>query len=193
MTMYIGDYAEDNSDVNFKFTTRNKQGTPTTLSGAPAVSVFKSNVAGVTSTGVTLTVDFNSVTGLNNVKIDLSADSFYVAGEDYTVVLTAGTVDGINVAGEVLANFSIENRFVGAGSAGAGALETNITVQVSGLPVDGVEVWVTTDTAGSNVVAGALMTDTLGKCTFMLDPGDYYLWRKKAGYNFSNPQAITVS
>jgi hypothetical protein len=76
---------------------------------------------------------------------------------------------------------------------GAGASSQKITCKVGGNPIDGVEVWVTTDAAGYNVAAGTLSTDASGEVTFMLDPGDYYVWRQKAGYNFTNPQEITVT
>lgn len=109
--MYLGNYTEDYADLNFKFTTRDASGAPTTLSGTPAVSVYKSNDTTQSTAGVTLTADFDSVTGLNNVKVDLSADAFYAVGEDYAIVITAGTVDSNSVVGEVVATFSIENRF----------------------------------------------------------------------------------
>jgi hypothetical protein len=42
--------------------------------------------------------------------IDLSADAFYAIGANYTVVLSAATIDGLAI-NAVLAHFSIENRF----------------------------------------------------------------------------------
>jgi len=81
-----------------------------------------------------------------------------------------------------------------SGSAGSGALAVTVTVNdENSLPLDGVECWITTDSAGTNVVAGTLSTDALGVVTFMLDAGAYYLWRQLSGYNFTNPTAITVS
>jgi len=77
---------------------------------------------------------------------------------------------------------------------GAGALSTTIyTKDSSGLPLDGAEVWITTDSAGTNVVAGTLCSDAAGLTTFMLDAGSYYVWRQLAGYDFSNPQIIAVA
>ncbi len=109
---YLGDYEEDYATLNFKFHTVDATGVPTTLSGTPAVKVYKgSATATETAAGVTLAVDFDSVTGLNNVLIDLSADAFYETGQDYAVVITTGTVDSISVVGYVIATFSIENRF----------------------------------------------------------------------------------
>ena len=76
---------------------------------------------------------------------------------------------------------------------GSGALSTTITVDDGTNPLDGVEVWITTDEAGSNVIAGSLTTDANGQVTFMLDAGTYYVWQQLAGYDFTNPQTITVS
>ncbi len=109
---YLGNYTEDYTTLNFKFSTHKTDGTPITLAGTPAVKVYKANSTSTeTATGVTLTVDFDSVTGLHNVLIDLSADAFYAVGNDYSVVITAGTVNSVSVVGTVLAHFSIENRF----------------------------------------------------------------------------------
>ncbi len=107
---YLGDYVEDFADLNFKFTTHDDTGLPITLAGTPTLRVYKSNDTTQSTAGITLSVDFDSVTGLHNVKIDLSADAFYAVGEDYAVVVQAGTVDGISVVGYVVAHFSIEAR-----------------------------------------------------------------------------------
>lgn len=76
---------------------------------------------------------------------------------------------------------------------GAGAVSHEVTVNVGGVPESGVDVWVSTDLAGNNVVAGTLSTDAFGKATFNLDVGSYYLWVQKAETNFSNPTSFTVS
>jgi hypothetical protein len=76
---------------------------------------------------------------------------------------------------------------------GAGAVSHEVTINVGGSPESGVDVWVSTDLAGSNVVAGTLSTDAFGKATFSLDVGSYYLWVQKAETNFSNPTSFTVS
>ena len=108
--MYLDDY-NLSATIDFKFTTRKSTGLPTQLAGSPAVSVYKTNSTMQTTTGVTLTVDFDSITGLNHVRIDTSADgTFYAAGCDFAVVITAGTVDSISVVGETVATFSILNR-----------------------------------------------------------------------------------
>jgi hypothetical protein len=106
---HLGNYVEDYADLNFKFSTQKADGTPIALVDG-VVSVYKSNSATQSTEGVTLSADFDSVTGLNNVKIDLSSNAFYEVAKDYSVIITAGTVDGVSVVGAVLASFSIENR-----------------------------------------------------------------------------------
>lgn len=83
----------------------------------------------------------------------------------------------------------------GSGVAGSGAISYVYTVtdSVTSDPVAGVDVWVTTDSAGANVVAGTLVSDAFGKVTFNLDAGTYYLFKQLAGYSATNPQTITVS
>lgn len=106
--MYLGDIAND-QPLNFKFYTHDESGAPTTLSGSPAISIYKGSNTTETTTGITLTVDFDSVTGCNNVAI-VTTDAFYETGNDYDIIITAGTVDSVSVVGYTLASFSIENR-----------------------------------------------------------------------------------
>ena len=114
--MYLGDFKED-GDIFFKFTTRAfATGIPTTLDGSPVLSVYKDEGGAATEKTTAeayfdLDVDHDSIAGWNNVRIDLSGDAFFATGADYSVVITTGTVDSVNVFGENLANFSIENRF----------------------------------------------------------------------------------
>ncbi len=56
--------------------------------------------------------------------------------------------------------------------AGIGAIAYTVTVNDgSSNPIDGVEVWITTDVAGVDIIAGTLTTDANGQVTFMLDAG----------------------
>lgn len=113
---YLGDFRRGTT-LDCKFYTHDGTGTPITLAGSPAVSIYKGNDTTQSTAGVTLTVGFDSVTGLHNLRI-VTTDSFYEPGADYQAVLTAGTVDGISVVGYVVASFSIENRFRGEVSTG---------------------------------------------------------------------------
>ena len=80
------------------------------------------------------------------------------------------------------------------GIAGSGALSCTWTQKdEGGTPMDNVNVWISTDEAGTNVIAGTLVTNASGEVTFMLDAGTYYVWRELAGYNFTNPKEWAVS
>ena len=109
--MTLGDF-DASSVIYFKFTTtRPSTGAPYTLGGTPAISVYKDNSTTQSTTGVTLTVDFDSVTGLNHVAIDTSADgTFYAAGSFFDVVITTGTVDSVSAVGTVVGRFTIRKN-----------------------------------------------------------------------------------
>lgn len=107
--MYLGDFPTQGT-VDFKFLTRNvSTAAPATLTGG-TVSIYKGNADGTeVTTGVTLTADFDSRTGLNHVRV-LQSDAFYASQAEYQAVITAGTVGGVSVVGAVVACWSIENR-----------------------------------------------------------------------------------
>lgn len=105
---HLGDF-DASSVIYGKFTTfRPSTGAPYTLAGTPALSVYKDNSTTQSTTGVTLTVDFDSVTGLHHFAIDTSADgTFYATGSFFDIVITTGTVDGVSVVGTVVASFTL--------------------------------------------------------------------------------------
>ena len=82
----------------------------------------------------------------------------------------------------------------------AGAIEYTYTVtnSVTGLPIEGVEVWFSTDVEGANIV-WAGVTDAFGVARDVLeakpwlDAGTYYVWRQKTNYAFTNPAVEIVS
>jgi hypothetical protein len=78
-------------------------------------------------------------------------------------------------------------------TAGPGALNRTIGVTVSGTPIEGASVWLTTDAAGTNVIAGSLTTSSLGIVTVLVDAGSYYVWVQKDGYNAIAGQSVSVS
>lgn len=92
--------------VNYKFTT-SVNGVPTQLAGSPAVACYVGSSTTERTTGVTLTVDFDARTGLNNVAIVATSGNGYAAGERITLVLTAGTVGGYSVVGTVVGAFCV--------------------------------------------------------------------------------------
>lgn len=108
--MYLGDITPGKT-IDFTFNTRDASGAPITLAGTPAVKAYNGSSTTEDADGITLTVDFDGVTGLHRVAVDTSADgTFYAAGSNIRLVVTAGTVDGVSVVGTTLAEFSIANR-----------------------------------------------------------------------------------
>lgn len=80
-----------------------------------------------------------------------------------------------------------------SGTLGAGGLSCTWAQKDSGnTPMDNVGIWITTDITGTNIIAGTIYTNASGEVIFMLDAGTYYVWREKAGYNFTNPQTWSV-
>lgn len=79
-----------------------------------------------------------------------------------------------------------------AAGAGSVAYEYTLTSTVGGTPITDADVWATTDIGGTATVADG-KTDAFGKVTFFLDPGTYYFWRQKTGFNFTNPDTEVVT
>jgi hypothetical protein len=76
---------------------------------------------------------------------------------------------------------------------GRGADEGSITIrdEVTQVPVADADVWVTSNLAGTAVVAGTKQTDSEGQVTFWLDTGNtYYIWCQKDGNQFNNPTTV---
>ena len=108
--MYYGDIRLGDT-LDFKFTTRRfNTGAPFTLGGSPAVAAYVDNGTTEITAGITLTTDFDSRTGLNHVRVVATSGNGFAAGTNVQVVITAGTVDGVSVVGEVVGSFSIEDR-----------------------------------------------------------------------------------
>ena len=81
-----------------------------------------------------------------------------------------------------------------SGTPGSGANSCTITITEGGSGVPGATVWVTTDAAGSTVVAEGKRTNDSGQVTLLLDAGSvYYLWAQcPAGYSDIHGQPFTA-
>lgn len=99
--------------IDIKFTSRRfSTGAPFTLAGTPAISAYVDNGTTEITAGITLTVDFDSRTGLNNVRVVATSGNGFATATEVQLVITAGTVDSVSVVGEVVGSFSIEHRVV---------------------------------------------------------------------------------
>lgn len=106
---YLGDFLDGKSVYGW-WNANAIAGESITRATNGTISVYKNNSDTQTTTGVTDTEDFDSLTGVNRFVIDTSADAaFYAAGNDFSVVLSAATIDGKTI-NACLAQFSLRNR-----------------------------------------------------------------------------------
>lgn len=114
--------------------------------------------------------------------------SNYIAG----IAGTKNTLDSLSGAdGDTLKTLSDQLDGISS-TAGAGS-ETVIIecLNAASAPLEGVAVWITSDSAGASLTAGTLYSNSLGRATFYLDAGTYYCWRQ-GGALWSNPETIVV-
>ncbi len=116
--------------------------------------------------------------------------TFWPSGSDLPFTIKVSN----HSTGSLLATAAFNSYDVPVSVGGAGGIETTINVEDgSGNELQGVEVWITTDSAGTNTIAGTTITDNFGNVTFYLDAGTYYVWKQKPLYSFVNPTSIVVS
>ncbi len=123
---YLGDIRLGDT-IDFKFTTVQTTGAPFTLAGSPVISAYPANSTTQLTAGITLTVDFDSVTGLNNVRVVASSGNGYLTATNYEMVITTGTVNSVSVVGYVIGTFSIENRSAVIPTVSARTLDVSAT------------------------------------------------------------------
>src|SRR3990167_7767363 len=167
------DYAlETTFDV--KFTTRRfSTGAPFTLAGTPVISAYVGNSLTQITAGITLTVDFDGVTGLNNARVVATSAQGYAAGSNYALVIATGSVDSVSVVGEVVSEFSLEaqsplrptvaGRTLDVSAGGEGGLDwANVGSPTTVVGLSGTSVKTATDVETDTVeigVAGAGLTN----------------------------------
>ena len=105
---YLGNFVED-ATLHYQWNTNQADGASVTRATNGEVRVYKDNNAAQSTAGITDTEDFDGLTGVHALTIDLAADAFYAAGANYSIVLQGATIDG-KVVNAALAHFSIANR-----------------------------------------------------------------------------------
>jgi hypothetical protein len=164
------------------------------------------DLAGCTS--MTITLDGKTITSDNTVGDPITwAQAGYATGEvrldlggqaitagthtAWLVVYDASNPDGI-VWGSLRITVVAEVEAEGLGG-GTIPWKYTVTDADTGTPINGVLVWVTTDAAGTNLIASGT-TNSSGEVTFNLDTAaTIYVWRSCAGYNFTNPDIEAVT
>jgi hypothetical protein len=124
------------------------------------------------------------------ILLDTGTDGVVVSPASKTGYSLAGTITTFDGLASALASAHGAGSWEGSGGGGIdprgpGATQWTPTITVGGVPLADADVWVTTDAAGTDVVAGTLRTNTAGRAgPFLLDAGVvYYLWAQKNGYN----------
>jgi hypothetical protein len=120
----------------------------------------------------------------------------------YSYEATAGEADTLGPVAIKVTHASIIQQnleyIVEQRTPGASYFTYTVRDTVTTNPIQGVEVWITTDVAGVNVIWNG-DTDTFGAARDddgdlpLLDPGTYYFWSQKAGYTFPNPDTEIVT
>lgn len=167
----------------FRFTTRAfATGIPTALAGSPVLSAMEDAVDTAITTGVSFTA--SSVAGLNLCTID-SSQADFEAGKEYDVFLSAGTVGGVSVVGEVVGHFSLSREAAAVDLANAtdglgalkvlidavGVIVTAIEAVTDLLPDSGALTTIGTDTARLTAARAGALTDWIdaGRLDALLD------------------------
>ncbi len=110
MGNYVGDYAVG-STFYHRFTTVNASGVPTTLGNTPSCEYYVDGGTTAFSGGLSLTVDFNSKTGLNSLQVIATTSCTGIASaKNISVQIAAGTVSAVSVVGYPVIEYSLENR-----------------------------------------------------------------------------------
>jgi len=174
----VPDYTLE-ATLDFKFTTRQfSTGTPFAFASG-AVEIYEDNSLTQITGAETLTLEFDGVTGLHNLRVVASAANGFAIGSSYHCVISAGTVDSVAVTGEVIQQFSIERAAAAEDLAnstdGLGAIKTetaailvdtgttlDAAIAVIDTNVDQIETAVITNAAGVDIAADiiAVKADT---------------------------------
>lgn len=158
--------------------------------GAPAGASVSADIAGITAT-----VDEAAIA--DAVWDEVISDHAGVGSTGAALAAAGGSGDpwatalpgayGVGTAGAIIGGLS-------GGLAGAGAITWTYTLTEfgTGNPISDADVWVTSDSGGTNILASG-RTNASGMVTFYLDAGTVYIWRQKSGWNFTNPDTESVS
>jgi len=110
--MYLGNFAVSGT-VSHIWNSVSASGVPTAMTTSGVIVVLKNGTGRRASTaGVTYTANYTALPGNNYVAVDTSDNTdagFYVAGADYTVIVS-GQVTAGYTKNEKLFSFSLNNR-----------------------------------------------------------------------------------
>ncbi len=159
--MYLGDFTFGTT-VNRKFTTVGSSGAPAALSSA-AVVVYRSGSTVETSSGVVLTVSYDTRTGLNDLTISMATNGIFSSAGSFSAVISSGGVASADLAGYVVAEWSLGRipffSTIGLETLSTAGLETLSTAGLETLSSAGLE------TVSSTIIAASVWHATRANFT----------------------------
>ena len=170
------------------------------MRGTDGVSLVIPDAAGVVEAYL-----LSDVIGADGDTLEiLSDESDAVKADTAAILLDTDTMEAdlktymlsdiIGADADTLETLSDQLDVLGAGSGGTEETYT-VTDDVTGFPIDGVHVWVSTDLAGANIIWDGF-TNAAGVVKYYHDlvtGTTVYLWREVAGYSFVNPDSENTS
>ena len=169
-------------------------GVLTDADAAPAYRVYEDETAIPILTGTMSILDGLNTTGFYTELIACTPANGFEDGKSYNIYIEAmvdGDTGGISYAFKAI---SVPSK-----TPGAIEFTYSVTNAITGLPMEGVEVWVSTDAAGINIVwngntdAFGVARDDGGNLPW-LDPGTYRFWKQQGGFmDDQNPDEEVVS
>ncbi len=189
---YLGDFAEDATIyVMFNTFSSDDPSASVTITNFINTDVHIHKDDGLTqrnnAAGITVSVDFDGITGSHMIKIDTSDNTvagFWVTGSDYFVRIEGTTIDGATI-NAVVAHFSIENRFM-RGTNSANTTVPDAAGTAAGLhsttdgKVDAVQTDVTAIAGDVVNIDGAAMRGTDGASTHSAADAADAVWNETA-------------
>jgi len=181
-------------NLTFSITTHDPDtGVLTDADAAPVYRVYEDETAAPILTGTMAILDDANTTGFYTELIACTTANGFEDGKSYNIYIEA-TVDGDQ--GGISYGFKVTE--VPSKKSGTIAFTYTITNSITGVPIEGVRVWITTDLAGINIVwvgdsdvFGVARDDATNLP--VLDVGTYYFWRQRAGFIFDDPDIEVVS
>jgi hypothetical protein len=170
----------------------------TILSGITSLAAWLRGMFRKDAMNAAAKVEINTGGGTYNETTDsleANRDNIGTTGAGLTTLpdVTVGAMDANVVDANALATSAVTeivNALLAVGAGGlfpAGAIEFTYTVTALGIPVETVDIWISTDLLATNIIWRG-MTDQFGVARDVLnskpflDPGTYYIWAQKYGF-----------
>jgi hypothetical protein len=173
MSLYLGDFNPGDT-VRFLWNSNSSTGASITRATNGTISVYQNLDTTQSTSGVTDTEDFDSLTGVHAVAIDTSSDgTFYAAGRDFAVVLSGASIDGETV-NAVIAQFSLRNRsgnltHVAGSSVSTSSAQIGVNVVNAGGTAWGAGAITAAAIAANAIDADALAADAVAEINATVD------------------------